>query len=257
MNAKQNVGVEIWGLLEARMGLSVLDLQDPTCRASVLQFMDDQFEAHPNTQAFMARLCRDDSPEAALRGRQIIQGVFLNEVAGHGCVIQTTDATGAIVAQSWWSHETPMDIWGMLAFVWRFLTSTFYKGFKATGWRKVPYGIKLLASSMMAVPKDEKGNEVPHLMLHNVGTAPGSRKSGHAAAHMLLGVAASEALGIPIKGCLISKRHMKPLVEVAGFVDMGPLLTPEADYPYYHWAIRWPTGNRVTIEQAKALLSIK
>jgi hypothetical protein len=247
----QHIAPELLDHLRKHYGLSVVDMNTENGRLGVLHFMDQQFESNPETRAFMERLCRNDSPEAAARGRELIQGVFLEEARRHGCVLET--GNGSPTAQSWWTLEDPLTFSAAIALTWEFFTDIFWKGKEATGWRGVPYGIRLLLSSKMAVPTDADGTEVQHLMFQNIGTIQGERKHGHASAHLLVGVAASEALGIPLKAQLQNRRHLKPLVEIAGFEDMGPIMTPEEKYPFYHWAVRWPTGQQITARELELL----
>lgn len=244
VNLLESLDPRVRQYLIERWDITRLDLDSNSDRLAVLRFMDDQFESNLATRAFMARLVRNDTPEAARRGRELIQGVFLDEVRKHGCVLRT--GNGSELAQSWWTMEEPLTLSGGIAMAWEFIFDIFWKGLEATGWRGVPYGIKLLLASKMAVPKNGRGKEVPHLMIQNIGTSEEARRHGHATIHLLVGMAASEALGMPLKVQLQNDRHMRPLVEIAGFQDMGPIMTPEENYPYYRWAVRWPTGSVIS-----------
>jgi len=211
----------------------------PRAKGETVAFMDSQLDLEEGMCRFMTVLCRSGDDDTRKRARFLVYSVFLNNLnRRRGSVVRLYGDDSTIVSDAWWVFEQPMGFFAIIEFVYLFLTDIFWRGLRATGFRKMIQGIKTWMFTLITVPKKD-GREVPYIDLNNLAVCESRRGQGIGTAQMKIGCHAADRLGVPIR-LQVADDELIAFYERFGFVDMGQIPNLPEAIGYYHWMVRWP-----------------
>jgi hypothetical protein len=228
----------IFFALRDRFALREMSPMGDVDRADSIDFIDREMETVAGSRHFMAELCREGDAQCRRAARWFIYQVFLKECEENGSILRSCDENGHTIAESWWTLNTVPTFVNYISLLLEFVTSTFWYGLCATGWRKLLAGLKLFLAVKATAPKKD-GKPTAFLMLENMAVARSHRRKKYGAAHMMLGCSAADSLNMPIMLCVPDPSNIA-FYELFGFRDMGQIPGLPRKFDYYHWMVREP-----------------